>query len=125
MVFLKRYRKMNTTQQKFDQLLVEAIDEVLSSLGEPVKNHLYIHLENNFLIMKNEIPQHIEEFSDFLFRIFGTGALHLEIKFMKTLYSKISADQSFKHKSIAFKDVDLTFLTYVNKMRDSFEISRC
>ncbi len=115
---------MNTAQQKFDQLLVESIDEVLGSLGEPVKNHLYIHLENDFSITKNELPQQIEEFSRFLFRIFGSSANHLEIRFMKTLYSKISADQHLEHKSIAFNEVDLTFSTYVNKMRESFEISR-
>jgi hypothetical protein len=115
---------MNTEQQKFDQLLFEAIDEVLSSLGEPVKNHLYNHLENDFSITKNELPQNIEEFSNFLFRIFGSGSRHLEIRFMQTLYAKISADQHFGHKSIAFKEIDLTFLTYVNRMRESFEISR-
>ena len=111
-----------STAQKFDQLLVEAIDEVLGSLGEPVKNHVYFHLENDFSITKNELPQKIEEFSNFLLRIFGTDAYHLEIRFMKTFYVKISADQHFKHKSIAFKEIDLTFLAYVNAMRDCFEI---
>ena len=110
--------------QKFDQLLVEAIDEVLSSLGEPVKNHVYFYLENDFSITKNELPQKIEEFSNFLLRIFGTGANHLEIRFMKTFFAKISADQHLKHKSIVFKEIDLTFSAYVNTMRDCFEISR-
>ena len=122
--FLKMERKMNTAQQKFDQSLIEAIDEVLSSLGEPVKNQLYIRLENDFSITKNKLPQHIEEFSNFLFRIFGSGSHHLEIKFMKKLYAKIIADPHFEqHKSIAFKEIDLTFLTYVNRMRESFEFS--
>ena len=115
---------MNTAQQKFDQLLLEAIDEVLSSLGKPVKNHLYIHLENDFLVTKKELPQKIDEFSNFLFRIFGSSANHLEIKFMQTLYTKISTDQNFEPKSIVFKEIDLTFLNYVNRMRESFEISR-
>lgn len=115
---------MYTAQQKFDKLLIEAIDEVLSSLGEPVKNHLYIRLEDDFSITKNDLPEQIEEFSNFLSRVFGSGAQHLEIKFMKTLYGKISADQHFEHNSIAFNKVDLTFLTYVNRMRESFEISR-
>lgn len=115
---------MNTTQQKFDQLLVEAIDEVLGSLGEPVKNHVYIQLENDFSITKNNLPQKIETFSNFLFRIFGSSANNLEIRFMKTLYEKISTDQHFKHKSIAFKEIDLTFSAYVNSMRECFEISR-
>jgi hypothetical protein len=121
---LKKESTMNTAQQKFDQSLIEAIDEVLSSLGEPVKNHLYIRLENDFSITKSELPKHIEEFSNFLFRIFGSSSNHLEIKFMKTLYGKISADPHFKQrKSITFKEGNLTFLSYVNRMRESFEFS--
>ena len=115
---------MINAQQRFDQLLIEAVDEVLVSLGEQVKNHLYIHLENNFSIRKNDLPQRIKEFSHFLFRIFGSSAHNLEIRFMKTLFAKISADQHFKHKSIAFKEIDLTFITYVNRMRESFCTSK-
>ena len=111
---------MNAAYQKFDQLLVEAIDEVLASLGEPVKNHIYIHLENDFLITKKELPKQIEEFSDFLFRIFGSSANNLEIRFMRTLYSKIKSDQQLEYKSININEDDLTFSTYVNKMRESF-----
>jgi len=124
MISLKMDRKMNTAQQKFDKLLLEAIEEVLSSLGKQLKNHLYTHLENDLLITKNEIPQKIDEFSNFLFRIFGSSANHLEIEFMQTLYAKISTNQNFEPKSIVFKEIDITFLNYVNRMRESFEISR-
>jgi hypothetical protein len=123
-IVFERGEKMQIAQLKFDKLLIEAIDEVLSSLGEPVKNHLYVRLEDDFSITRNDIPRQMEEFSSFLFRIFGSSAQHLEIKLMKTLYAKISADQHFEHNPIAFKRVDLTFLTYVNRMRESFEISR-
>ena len=113
---------MNAATQKFDQLLIEAIDEVLDTLGEPLKNHVYVHLENDFSITKNQLPQKIEEFSRFLFRILGSSAHNLEIKFMKTLYTKIKADKHLRLKTIAFKEDDLTFLTYVNKLRESLEI---
>ena len=115
---------MSTSQQRFDQLLVEAIDEVLCSLGEPVKNHLYIQLENDFSITKNDLPQQIEEFSHFIFRIFRSGASNIEIKFMQTLYAKISADRHIEHNLSTCKEIDITFLNYVKKMRDSFENSR-
>ncbi len=111
-------------QQEFDQLLIKAIDEALNSLGELVKNYVYFHLENDFSISKNELPQKIEEFSDFLFRIFGPSAHHLEIQFMKTLYAKINAGQYFGNPPIIFKESDLTFSAYVNTMRESFKISR-
>jgi len=111
---------MNTAQKKFDQLLLEAINEVLSSLGEPIKNYVFIHLENDFLITKNEIPQKIEEFAHFLFRIFGSSAHYLDIKFMQTLYKKISAHQNVGYQSIVFEKTDMTFLNYVSKMRENY-----
>src|ERR1700690_1182445 len=48
--------KKISAQKEFNEYLFQAIDEVLTSLGEPVKNTLYFQLENNFNITKNEIP---------------------------------------------------------------------
>jgi len=125
LIFLKREReKVNAFQQKFDQLLIEAIDEVLGSLGESVKNHVYIQLENDFSISKKELPHKIRVFSSFLFRTFGSSANNLEIRFMKTLYKKINADQHFKHKLITIEEIDLSFADYVNALRECLEISR-
>ena len=78
-----------SAQKKFNEYLIEAVDEALTSLGEPVKNTVYFQLENNFNIPKNEIPDQIDEFTNILHKIFGLGASRLEIKFMKNLYSKI------------------------------------
>jgi hypothetical protein len=111
---------MQTAQHKFDKLLIEAIDEVFSTLGEPVKNRLYSLLEDDFSITKNDLPQKTEEFSNFLFQIFGPSAQHLEIRFMKTLYTKIRVDQHFENKSIVLEEDNLTFVNYVNRMRESF-----
>jgi hypothetical protein len=115
---------MDAKTQKFNQLIIEAIDEVLCSLGEPVKNQLYIVLENVFFISKNELPMQIEEFSKFLFRIFGPAAYALEIKFMKNLYSKINNDHLLEHNFIVLKETDMSFLSYVNKIHESFEVSK-
>src|SRR5665647_1551460 len=79
-------------EEDFDDILLETIDETLSSLGEPVKNAFYFHLQTNFNISKNEIPKKIYEFSNIVQKIFGSGAGMLEIKFMKTLHSKISVN---------------------------------
>ena len=78
-----------SAQKKFNEYLLEAIDEALTSLGAPVKNTVYFQLENNFNIPKNEIANHIDKFSDIIHKIFGFGASRLEIKFMKNLHSKI------------------------------------
>jgi len=44
--------------ENFDQLLLEAIDEGLSGLGEAGKASIYIHLEGLFKIRKEHWGQH-------------------------------------------------------------------
>ena len=76
-------------QENFDQLVLEAIDQGLSSLGEAGKASIYIHLESRFNIRKQEIPNKIDGFSNALHRIFGLGAPQLEILIKKKLQEKI------------------------------------
>ena len=109
-------------RQQFDLLLAEAIDEVLTSLGEPVKNQLYIHLESNFLIDKNQIPKHIPMFSKIIHRIFGTGACLIEIKLMKSLCAKINDHPQTIFDKMTIFNNDLTFASYVREMKQSFEL---
>ena len=78
--------------EKFDELLVESIDEAISSLGEPVKNAIFLHLKNDWSIRKKDLPNKLEEFSKIIHKIFGLGATRLEIKFLKNLNSKIEGD---------------------------------
>lgn len=58
-------RDKASKQRKFDESLSEAINETLTSMGEPIKNTVYFNLENNFNIPKEEIPKHIDEFTGF------------------------------------------------------------
>ena len=111
---------MHNIQQRLDQLLVEAIDEVLGSLGEPVKNQVYMLLENDFAITKHILPQQIAEFSKFLYRMFGPQAKLIEIKCMKKFYSKIENDQQIGNRTMTFEYDDFTFLAYTDKFRAMF-----
>ncbi len=77
--------------QQFRELLIEAIDEALCSLGEPVKNTIYQHLNDDFKIAKNDIPERMEEFSELLHKVFGLGASRLEVRFIKNLNAKVNA----------------------------------
>jgi hypothetical protein len=81
-----------SAERKFDEYLLEAIDEALTSLGEAVKNTVYIQLENSFNMPKKEIPMQIDEFTDIIHKIFGLGASRLEIRIMKNLHSKIKVN---------------------------------
>ena len=69
----------------FKELLLEAVDTALSSLGNSSKQAIYFYLEKNFTVKKQDIPNKIEEFITAIEEIFGHGAKILEIEIMKHL----------------------------------------
>lgn len=110
-------------QKKFDEYLIEAIDEALTSLGEPVKNAVYFRLASNFDIPKNEIPSNIDNFSDIMHKIFGLGASRLEIKFMKNLHSKIKVNVELSEYDWPLSKwiiSDISFKEYVCNARKNY-----
>jgi hypothetical protein len=110
-------------EKDFDDILLETIDETLSSLGEPVKNAVYFHLQTNFNISKNEITKKINEFSNIVQKIFGSGASRLEIKLMKTLHAKIDLNVKWPEYEAPLSKwivTDMTFIEYVNSMRQNY-----
>ncbi|MGA2681057.1 MAG: hypothetical protein ABSF44_04565 [Candidatus Bathyarchaeia archaeon] len=108
-------------QRKFDEYLIEAIDEVLTLLGAAVKNTIFLNLENNFNIPKNEIPNHLNEFTHYLQQTFDVGAARLEIEFMRHLHSKINVNfQVNKNEWIVPNTEELTFEDYVCNARNSY-----
>lgn len=113
----------NSQKEKFDTLLVEAIDEAITSLGEPVKNTLYFHLDNDFKITKETIPEHINEFSNVIHKIFGLGASRLEVKSLKNLYSKIQTDSQwpeFDYSLTKWIEMEISFDEFVNNIRKNY-----
>jgi hypothetical protein len=111
---------MYNIQSRIDQLLIEAIDEVFCSLGEPVKNQVYMLLEKDFSITKNNLPQQIAEFSKLIYRLFGAHANLIEIKCMKSFYSKIENDPRLDIQEISFNNDNFTFASYANQFRALF-----
>jgi len=101
-------------EKDFDELLLEAIDDGLSSIGESSKRAIYYHLEKGFNIKRQEIPCKIEDFAYAIEKIFGLGANFLEILIMKRLYEKTKG--SFKW----CKSKDFTLTEYVAAARRSF-----
>jgi hypothetical protein len=111
------------SDEEFENILLEAIDETLSSLGEPVKNAVYFHLQTNFNINKSEIPERIDEFSDVIHKIFGSGAGRLEIKFMKTLNLKMNVNIQWPENDLPLSKwivIDMSFVEYVYSMRRTY-----
>lgn len=91
-------------RRDFEKLLLEAVDEQLTSLGESSKQALYFHLEKGFNIKKQEIPQKTEAFVDAMEKIFGQGADYLEILIMKRLHSKIGLEVKLSSPSLTFTE---------------------
>jgi hypothetical protein len=98
MVGVRRLAK----RSEFDKLLVNVIDEALSSLGESVKQSIYFHIENKFHVARNDIPENLEEFQGGLEKIFGTGARFIEILIMKNLHKKIGLPLKMKSEQFEF-----------------------
>jgi hypothetical protein len=93
----------------FEQLINETIDNVFSSLGPFCRQAIYDYLEKKYKLKKNDVADHIIEFSEALEQIFGGAAALLEIQIMKKLCRKVP---QFKHRP----EGALTFPDYVNAL---------
>jgi len=103
-----------TSEEDFERLLLEAIDEGFSAIGESSKQAVYYHLENGFKIPRQEIPKKIDEFEHAIERIFGLGADFVEILIMKFLCEKV------KRRVRLQSSRDFKFNAYVKAAKRSF-----
>lgn len=69
---------MDRFEMNFNNVLVEAVDEALNTLGASIKDALYYHLEKTFSVKKDTIYQNPAKFADGLERIFGLGSKFIE-----------------------------------------------
>ena len=106
--------------ETFNNLLLEAIDEAFSSLGESVKKSLFAHLKGQFNMKRSEIPSKIMQFSNALEQIFGIGAHHLELLFMRNLHAELQLACKWP-TWCKWVIPEVTFQEYVELMRHKFE----
>lgn len=109
---------MREKGRDFNEVLLEALDDALISLGESVKHSIYFHLEEKFKLQKNEIPNRLKDFKIGLEKIFGVGAHFIEILIMKNLYRKIGKPLEWEEGK------EFTFLEYVDAAKKSFGLSK-
>jgi nucleoside-diphosphate-sugar epimerase len=100
-------KKSGWRKGNFEKLLIEAVDNVFSSLGDSCKQGLYFHLKGSYNISKQEIPYRIRDFADALEEIFGQGARLIEIGIMKAFYARAQNLKCFPMEE------DLSFTNYV------------
>jgi hypothetical protein len=74
------------------QILLAAVEESLSCLGDSPKKVILFHLEASFKIKKEKIPTNLPEFVNALEEILGPGALYLEELIVKRLYEKLGVE---------------------------------
>jgi hypothetical protein len=98
-------------KNNFRDILLEAVDESLSSLGDSPKQAILFHLECSFKIKKECIPENITDFTKALEKIFGPGALYLEKLIVKRLHEKLGLE---------FEETERwNFLEYVDDVKKS------
>ncbi len=101
-------------RKDFEKLMLEAVDEGLSSLGDSSKQAIYFHLEKSFDIRREEIPDRLGAFTQAIENIFGAGAGCLEVLIMQRLHEKVGGVLEWnKSKGFSFKE-------YVTVARRSF-----
>ena len=105
--------EMKSSDLPFQGMLLEAVDEGLSSLGDSSKLAIYFHLEKTFDIKKCDIPNRIDEFTSAIEAIFGQGAKLLQIQIMKNLHKKLG--NTFEYVS---EIEDLAFSEYLKAIED-------
>ena len=109
----------NCEGKKFELVLLETVDEALLTLGENVRKTIYFHLQQKFLIPKQDIPLKIDDFSDALEQIFGLGARPLEILIMVKLHQKVKP--RYKWEGPNWLVPELTFSQYVELLKIFYE----
>lgn len=105
------------TERDFQKLVLDAVDDAFSSLGDSAKQSIYFHLENRFMIKRDEIPNRLEDFEGGIERIFGAGARFLQILIMKKLHERVEP----KKKVLKWdEEKEFNLAEYVRAARKSF-----
>ena len=101
---------MSQVEERFKQVLLEAVDEGLLLLGESSREAIYFHLQNMVSLKKEDAPNRPEALVKGLEKIFGAGARAIEKLILKSLYQKLGAKYEEKRNS-QFED-------YLNDARE-------
>lgn len=77
-------------ENKFKKTLLEAVDYGLLVLGETVRQAIYSHIERNYKVKREEVPERLEAFHKALEGVLGAGAKVVERLIAKNLYQRLN-----------------------------------
>ncbi|MGD0994875.1 MAG: hypothetical protein ABR909_05045 [Candidatus Bathyarchaeia archaeon] len=105
-----------TSETVFETQLSEAIDVILSALGDSTKEAIYRLLKKAYGINKEDIPNQIEGFANAIEQTFGPVSKLIEIKIIERLHAK------YKDFSYAPKKGELNFVEFVYNLQHHLEL---
>ena len=77
----------------FNETLIESIDETITDLiGRVVIDALYVHLQKNYSISRDEVPYRLDVLLAILKRLFGESSLTLSKAIAKRFYFKLGLE---------------------------------
>jgi hypothetical protein len=80
------------SQDRFNKILLEAVDFAFDSLGKSCNQALYFHLETSFHVRREEIPNKIQFFDRALKLIFKSGSVFLEKLILKKMCEELNVE---------------------------------
>jgi hypothetical protein len=105
--------QIDYTSSKFDELLLDSIDQTLSALlGQNAKQAFFSFLDKKYKLSEEEVPSRIGDFVDGLEQIFGASASLLELEAMKNLKKNVPSFIYLLDCS------DLSFRAYAESLRE-------
>lgn len=102
-------------RKDFEKLMLEAVDEGLSALGESSRQAIYFHLDKSFDIKREQIPDRLNAFAQAIENIFGAGAGCLEVLIMRKIHEKIGGVVEWDESK------GFSFIEYVSVAKRSFQ----
>jgi hypothetical protein len=105
-------KERKDTKKEFNEIVTASIDEVLSSLGKNAKESIYYHIETEFDIKKDDIPNQLDNFKEALDTIFGTGGDYIETRIIENLSEKFEGNRG------ASKQVHSTLKEYLDGLKE-------
>jgi hypothetical protein len=98
----------------FEEFVLSAIEECLSSLGESTKQAMFLHLTEHHNLNPPEIPSRIRDFTQALEESYGQAAKLIEIELLKILHRKMPQFKYFLNND------NLSLAKYVESLRYFF-----